>query len=1138
MKFKNRFSNRYNLLIIVLIILMLILVGKLAILTIAKGDYYREEADKTRVQNIPITAARGEIRDRNGKLIAGNKPSFTVQILKGELDKNEYTEEEKNSNLLRLGRLLEEDGVGYLDEFPIDLNVFKYKDEKDYLIEGQQPMDKVVRIIIEHGLVPSLLNMKYTENAYPEHYRFYIAERAMQSIRSKGTEVPIEIIYGDNVDFKFVEDSGVLAWKDSHGIAKNATPSQCIVQLIGDDKNIIRDFINHPIARMLVFNRLVEKGIQSNIILDDFVLTYDDELSQQKTKLMETYDYVTKESSAEEDFINIFKEVSLENYMKSLLMEKNFRGKEKPYAPGQKLLDLVKEVDRTFPVRIEIKEDEAVYSYIPGKEVGGKEALDYLLEYAEQTTLEEKTSEGEKTKERKLIDIFLTLDSIRGSAQSQLLRDGVNTRISIADKYEYIYINNKKKFYNNNRIYVDQDAKKLEIDMDASPEYAFNKIREELKISKDLSKYEARSIMLLNNILKEQGYSSYQPINVAYGIKDSTVAKIEEGMADIPGVGVSIEPVRYYPEGETAAHIIGYLGRISQENEIKKYVDEKGYFRNDIIGKTGIEESFEDNLRGKNGSKRVEVDALGNITATLSEIKPIPGDNIYLSIDLDVQKKAEESLKQTLDKIRVGGTYTSEWGNYTFGRNRSKGGIPYKNATSGATVALDVNTGDVIAMASYPSYDPNLFSTGISNSDWASLFPENDKDQLAPRPLYNIATQTAVQPGSTYKMATALAGLEKGIKPTQTIYDGGYVQLGEARMQCHIYKNGGGSHGNVDVYKALKDSCNYYFYSLGLGRDQRRGISLGAKVEIEDIIDISTQMGLDDKTGIEINIPAERSGGVPNPKLKQQGMKNMLKNFLNVNIREFLIEDREYEEEELIAIVEEIASWTDYEETLTKAEVVSKLRELGVNGEKRVPGSADDLGDKIKYDYLNQSGWSIGDTLNVTIGQGYGQYTPIQMANFIATLSNGGYKNKLTLIDNIKKYDNSKIEYSREVERERMKLNNYENLEHVKKGMKQVSDTGTSRRTFGQFPISTGSKTGTAQKAGKNPVTGEKYDDFGWFVGFGPYENPEIAVATVLFQGGSGGSAGPMTRDIMAEHLGLNSVENKDELPFKNSLTQ
>src|SRR5699024_5061006 len=125
---------------------------------------------------------------------------------------------------------------------------------------------------------------------------------------------------------------------------------------------------------------------------------------------------------------------------------------------------------------------------------------------------------------------------------------------------------------------------------------------------------EARSMLLLYDQLQKQGYRAYEPINIAYGIKDATVAKIEEGMMDAPGVTVSIEPVRYYPMGTTAAHILGYLGKISQPNEINKYIKENKYSPNDIIGKSGVEETFEDSLRGKKGIKKVEVDVLGNTT--------------------------------------------------------------------------------------------------------------------------------------------------------------------------------------------------------------------------------------------------------------------------------------------------------------------------------------------------------------------------------------------------------------------------------------------------------------------------------------------------------------------------------------------
>ena len=160
------------------------------------------------------------------------------------------------------------------------------------------------------------------------------------------------------------------------------------------------------------------------------------------------------------------------------------------------------------------------------------------------------------------------------------------------------------------------------------------------------------------------------------------------------------------------------------------------------------------------------------------------------------------------------------------------------------------------------------------------------------------------------------------------------------------------------------------------------------------------------------------------------------------------------------------------------------------------------------------------------------------MANYVATIANGGYKHKLTLIDNVKNYNNSETQYAHDPNPDRIELNDYENLEHIKRGMKMVSESGTARRVFQNFPIEVGVKTGTAQKTGINPSTGEVYDDFAWFVGFAPYDEPEIAVAALIFQGGSGGYAGPMVRDIMAEYLGLNDSSIDDNLPYENFPTR
>lgn len=1084
---------------------------KLATLTVAQGDYYRDISDNKRLKEIHITSPRGEIRDRYGRLLAGNKPSFTVQILKDEF--NSKDKKKKNDTFLSLVRLLEEDGVSYVDEFPIGLNIFKYKNDEDYINEDFTPNDKIIDIIVENNMLGEVLRTFYNHPDYEEHYKFATAERAIHALRSKGLNIPINIKKNDfDIEINYDENVDVNRWKKENNIPIDLGPIDTIIRLINEDRTIIRKIIDHPIARKLIYENLVAKGKVDNITMSEYSLTYDEEYREQKRILKSSFPGITDNSSAKEDFVNIIINNSIKGILERVVVKTNSKGKEELVIPGKLLIDKILEKDENLPITLETSEDNTtvIYRYTGSESMEDTTPLDILIEYGIKTnTLEE----------------FIVDESIKGVAQEQLLKDGINTKISIAKDFEYVSINNKNNWYTANKI-----------EEDSSIEEVFMQLKDKYEIDKKLSNYEVRSIMLLYGQLAKQGHMAYQPINIAYGIKNSTVAKIEEEM-ELPGIYVSIEPVRYYPEGETAAHILGSLGKISTSDEIQRYVVDNKYSPNDIIGKTGVEESYEDSLRGENGIKRVQVDVFGNTTNVLDEKKPTPGDNLYLTIDLKLQKIADAALKKTLDKISTGGTYDSQWGDYKFGINRKKN-RPFKNATSGAVVAINVKTGELLAMSSYPSYDPNLFSTGISDTDWKSLFPKDEKDPLAPRPLLNIATQTAVQPGSTFKMVTGLAALDKGLSATKKIRDMGYVEIGTSQFRCLVWTNSRSTHGYENLYEALRDSCNYYFYTLALGRNQRTGEELGVKVEIEDIVNLSKQLGLNDKTGIEINIPTEASGGVPNPEKKISITRNLLKSYLRKNIRNYVKEDVKLTEDEIEEIIQDITSWTNLEEPLTRGEVIRRLTAFGIEPEKKLQGEREGIADKIKYTYLNQAGWNISDTLNVTIGQGQSSYTPIQMANMIATLSNGGYRHNVNLVDNVKNYNNSKTLYQNEDEPTRIKLNDYNDLNDVKKGMLMVSQEGTSRGIFSKFPIKVGSKTGTAEKSGINPVTGDTYDDFAWFVGFAPYEEPEIAIAAVIFQGGSGGYAAPMTRDIIAEYLGLNAIEAKDKLPFKNTLIE
>lgn len=1111
MKIIEKLKNRYNILIIILAIMMFALSFKLAILTIVEGDEYRNTSDNNRLKNIYVTPPRGEIRDRNGILLAGNKPSFTVQILKDELAiKNQ---EEKNEILLTLSRLLEEDGVAYVDDFPIDFNVFEFKNEEVYKSEDATPMDKVIDMIIENNLLPQILDTYYIHPDYQEHYQFITINKAINAIENKSVEVPITSkLNNGELIVSFDENTDIEKWKENHEIHKDSTPKESIIKLINQDKNIIRKTIDHPISRDIVFNILKDKGLNHNLVLKEYSLIYNEEHLQQKRKLMKDFKQITFETKAKDDFVHIVTETSLNGLLEKIVETEDSKGNIKKIIPGQVLIDKIEEKSLESPVKIEINEESngVLYIHKDKKTDNNEEPIDSLIKFA---------------KEKKLLEDFITDDDIKGIAQEVILSNGVNPKISIAN-WEYVSLVNRDDWF-----------EKFNISANKNEEDIFADIKEYFKIDINLSNFEARTIMSLYDQLDKQGHRAYQPINIAYGIKNSTVAKIEEGLMETAGIQVSIEPIRHYPQGESAAHLLGYLGKISQASEIEEYVNKNKYSPNDIIGKTGIEEKFESQLKGESGIKEVEVDVVGNTTKVISEKKAVPGDNIYLTIDSNLQEVTEEALKRTLEEIQRGGTFGSQWGDYQFGTNREKG-KPYDNATSGAVVVTNVKTGELLSMASYPAYDPNLFSTGISSSDWVSLFPENEKDMLAPRPLYNIATQTAIQPGSTFKMIPALAALEKGLSPTKTIRDMGKVDIGTSSYGCWLWNQSRSTHGPVNLYEALRDSCNYYFYSLVLGRNQKTGESLGMKVDIEDIMDLSKQLGLNDKTGIEIDIPSEASGGVPGPQKRVLLFKGLLEKFLNNNLSLYLKEDVDFEDEEIDDMIEEIISWTEETEPLSRGEVINRLDEMGVHPEKGLNQGERGIGDIIKFDYLDQVEWDIANSLIISIGQGENAFTPIQMTNAIATLVNGGYRHDVTAINSIKNFDNTKTLMERQVNPERIKLNNYENLEHIKLGMNKVATEGTAKRLYENFPVSVGAKTGTAQRDGLNPVTGEKYDNYAWFVAFAPYEEPEIAISVVLFQGGSGGYAGPITREIIAEYFGYNNMDENETLPMDLELNR
>lgn len=1122
MKLIDRLKDRYNILLILTFVICLILSFKLATLTIVEGDMYRNKADNQRIRKLTITAPRGEIRDRYGRLLAGNKLSFTVQILKDELNIKDSTE--RNKVILDLVSILNEDSVEYIDEFPININEFIYKDESQYFNDTKKPQEKVIDLILENDLIDNLILSHSNENVNDKEVNFIVAKRAIDILRAEKMSVPIEVKLGEDnfLAFYFTEDVDIKEWKKNNNIPLDMTAKDALLRLVGNDRNILRKILDNPVVRKLCFEILNDNNLASDIALDQYSFSFDQEYRNIKRSLMKNFSEVTMTTTAKEDFVNIVLHTSINDLLSKVIVKKDDDGKViETIVPGKILLDKLEENNIYSPIDIEIDTNSNTVEYRFKSE---KDKARFLSEESQEDEIDPLDALiylGIKTG---FIKDVIVDDKIKVTSQELILGKNINPKISITN-WEYVPINNKNNW-----------MKRYNIPLNSTAKEALQFLKNRYKIDYEISDYYLRSMLVILDQIDSRVYGSYQPINIAYDISNITVAKIEENKLNLPGINISTEPVRYYPMGKTAAHILGYLGKISQPFEINKYINELGYSPNDIIGKMGVEEKFETYLNGKDGFRRVEVDAFDNTINVIDEGKYTPGDNLFLTIDAKLQKTAEESLKQALEQIQIGGEYKSKWGNYKYGINKSKG-QPYKNATSGAAVAIDVKTGEILALANYPAFDPNLFVTGISASDWESLLPENEEDPLAPKPLYNIALQTAIQPGSTFKMITGLAALENGFSPDKKIRDMGYVEIGNRRFGCWIWNSYGRTHGYENLYEAIRDSCNYYFYSLTLGENPRTGEDLGVQVDIEDIIRLCEQFGLNKKTGIEIDIPAESSGIVPSPNKKVSSMKWSLERFLRTNIEKYIMDGKKLDDEELEKIISEISSWTELKTPLSRNEVIRRLKEMGVDGEKILEGERENLADKIKYTYLNQAGWNAADTLNISIGQGENSYTPIQMANYVATLANGGYRHKTSVVKEIKKYDNSEITYEPERYSERINLNNYENLEIIKKGMLLVTTEGSAKSIFKNLPVKVGAKTGTAQRSGINPVTGETYDEYAWFVAFAPYDDPQIAVSVVIFQGGNGGYAGPVARDIIAEYLGLNNL-TKNEFLYENKLVR
>ncbi|MCI7238823.1 MAG: penicillin-binding protein [Anaerococcus sp.] len=1100
----NRKEKRLVFIEVLVVILFVIIAARLSKIMLVQGDYYRDLSDNRKVKEIDDIASRGNIYDRNGNILATSIPSFAVSLYKDQL--TSLDEEDRTRNISELVDILEEDGVNYTEDFPIRLNSFEYKSEEDYFREDDMPIDKVVNLIIDNDLVRDFISSSYKNDGI----EYETAKTFLLALRKRGIVLPIHVGQSeDQVSLTYKDNAEEKLKEVGHTIEED--PLDVITKEVGKDESVILSVLQNSHARKLAYNLLDGNNLLGDLVLKDYASKNDEDFLEKKAKLHEIYENIDFASAPADDFYEIVKKSTVED----LLTKASVNDKGEYIIPANILIENLsnKGIYPNFETEVitEKEDDQNEYRVeVRFRNPDAGSPVAKLAELADENGL--------------LKDLILSED-IKYMAQNSNTSANIYPNIDITedDPEEWTYTFNKeeKDFY----IYYAQKDKTnstkdiveiLANEADAGKILAYLKKINNIDQYND---YEAVGLLTIDNTLNMQGNYGYRPINVVYNLDESTVLKIEEKIDSSAGVVVDTIPIRSYPNRELASHILGYMGPIATSDELDKYVDEKGYLRDEIIGKTGIEEAYEDNLKGKNGKSLVTVDSGGNRRQTISKTTSKPGDDIYLTIDKDLQKQAEDSLKNVLDSIRLGETYNSDYGSFN-------AIDPAPNAESGAVVVTDVKTGEVLAMASYPNYDPNIFATGVSSSDWDSLQVDEGSGPLVPRPMLNIATQTAVMPGSTFKLVSSLAALEKGLDPLQTNYCYGFMDIGSRRFSCLIWTETGQTHGEENLYGALRDSCNYYYYTLALGKNPGNGTDLGVKLELNDIRNTAEKLGLGSTTGLEINIPNETSGNIPSVGKKVEVTKAMLRKYLENNLSLFLKDDVKKTRDEFNADLEEIVNFADDPERWTRVEIIDYLEEKGYEPIGIYEGQRAGLADTIKFTYLNQASWDITDMLNIVIGQGQNSYTPAQMNRAISTIANGGYLNKFTLINKIASHETDEVLFENVPQREKIDIKDYNNLEDIKYGTMLVAKNNP---ILNKLPIDIGVKTGTAEVEGQNE-DGTDYYPYAWMIGFAPYDDPQIAVSVILTQGDTSYNASPIMRDIIGRYFDLNvNISNAND---------
>lgn len=647
-------------------------------------------------------------------------------------------------------------------------------------------------------------------------------------------------------------------------------------------------------------------------------------------------------------------------------------------------------------------------------------------------------------------------------------------------------------------------------------------------IPEELSEEEKIKILAIWQEIQMNAYLS-KPVTIAYNVDFQTVSEIEARSMDLDGVSIAESSERVYPKGSLAAHVIGYVGKITSEEDLAAY-KEKGYSNDALVGQTGIESSMEDQLspyaNNRQGEQVVEVNRRGKIVRQLSYTAPVDGDSVQLTLDSQLQAVLEQALEDNINEInkeqqKIIKTERWQKQNEDILKEYEEQGKEIQLAQSGAAVAMDPNTGEVLAMASYPSYDLGILTGTVDKQAWNEVV--ND-DRY---PLLNRAIATRDTPGSIFKVCTALAGLMEGvITPETEIYDAHTYEGTDVVHPPSCWSST--SHGNQNVVEAIKNSCNYFFYWTG----ERLGSTALSKW--------AAKLGLTSRTGIEL--PGEVTSFVGNQSMLYDASRAIDDQYTSKPlyaarmIKQKLKEigqDRgiEYDDDRLDRVTKSMLDIVVTTES--KSEWAAKIHDILLA----------DMNLPIEYirsnylantfqSYLNDLKWTANETIMAAIGQSITQITPIAAARYVSAIVNGGTVYDAQIVDKVISPDGDIV-----LDKQPSVVTQIEGadeyFELIREGMRDVTSTeydGTAAEYYANTKYPMGAKTGTSQR------TELDIENNSWHVAFGPYDDPRIVVVVYIQNGYAGGRSSPTAITTITSYLDSLAEEEDTKISKANTL--